>query len=178
VSATCAVTAQAIVCDAARAAAAEYNSVTRYAGSERRFTEKTLKDKCLTICQVSCTAHNLQLRVTTSQVAVLLLFILPFTVSFFINGCFEADMDNRYKHFTCPPLSSTLYLSTCFRFRCFRRMPTTPPAATTSMEELWAVRLNCNASLRNCNIMLMHHRNCRWRYCVLLPSSHPSPSKP
>ena len=29
------------------------------------------------------------------QALALLLFIVPFTLSFFLNGCFEADMDSR-----------------------------------------------------------------------------------
>ncbi len=33
------------------------------------------------------------------QALALVLFIVPFTFSFFVNGCFEADMDNRWRLF-------------------------------------------------------------------------------
>lgn len=42
------------------------------------------------------------------QALALLLFIVPFTLSFFLNGCFEADMDNRL------PATPTLLPTSCF----------------------------------------------------------------
>ena len=52
----------------------------RYARAEVSFKDKDCKDKCFSICQA----------------LALLLFVLPFTFSFFLNGCFLADMDSRF----------------------------------------------------------------------------------
>jgi hypothetical protein len=78
------------------------------------------------------------------QAFALVLFIVPFTFSFFVNGCFEADMDNRWRLF------ETLLLTPCFSHACsfltFAR-PFLPD--TTSTEGQWAVS-DAIAALQNC----------------------------
>lgn len=53
------------------------------------------------------------------QALALLLFIVPFTLSFFLNGCFEADMDSRLPPPPPHPAPNPLFSSRVFSSHVF-----------------------------------------------------------
>jgi hypothetical protein len=114
--------------------------------------------------------HGYQLHCSqTMQALVLVLFIVPFTLSFFLNGCFEADMDNRL-----PPPSSCLHAA-CSPLTISRRPPDTITKAA-----LWAVSDACSSAQHDAfaETTRRHHRHSRRRHSVSASLSHPPRCQP